>query len=176
MSDQNLMDKVVALCKRRGFVFPSSEIYGGLANSYDYGPLGASLLRNIRNEWWKFFIQQRPDMVGLDSSIILHPAVWKASGHVDGFSDAMIDCKNCHHRTRADHLIEGFYEAKNEEILVEGKSEAEMDKIVQENKIPCPNCKKFDWTAVRKFNLLFETNIGIVPESESKAYLFRSKT
>jgi glycyl-tRNA synthetase len=171
MSDQNLMDKVVALCKRRGFVFPSSEIYGGLANSYDYGPLGASLLRNIRNEWWKFFIQQRPDMVGLDSSIILHPAVWKASGHVDGFSDAMIDCKNCHHRTRADHLIEGFYEAKNEEILVEGKSEAEMDKIVQENKIPCPNCKKFDWTAVRKFNLLFETNIGIVPESESKAYL-----
>lgn len=171
MSDQSLTDKIVALCKRRGFVYPSSEIYGGLANSYDYGPMGAALLRNIRNLWWKTFIQKRPDMVGLDSSIILHPMVWKASGHVDSFSDAMIDCKNCRHRTRADHLIESHFEKKNESIEVEGKSESELDKIIQDNKILCPNCGEFNWTGVRKFNLLFETNIGIVPESESKAYL-----
>jgi len=171
MAEQTLTDKIVALCKRRGFVYPSSEIYGGLANSYDYGPMGANLLRNIRNLWWKEFVEKRPDMVGLDSSIILHPMVWKASGHVDSFSDAMIDCKECKTRTRADHLIEDYFESKKEPIKVEGKTEDQMDQIVQENKIPCPACKKFNWTKVRKFNLLFETSIGIVPESESKAYL-----
>jgi glycyl-tRNA synthetase len=171
MADQSLTDKIVALCKRRGFVYPSSEIYGGLANSYDYGPMGAALLRNIRNLWWKNFIQKRSDMVGLDSSIILHPMVWKASGHVDTFTDALIDCKTCQLRTRADHLIEDYFEKKKQPIKVEGKTEAEMDQIVQENKILCPNCGSFTWTGIRKFNLLFETNIGIVPESESKAYL-----
>jgi glycyl-tRNA synthetase len=171
MADQSLTDKIVALCKRRGFVYPSSEIYGGLANSYDYGPMGAALLRNIRNLWWKNFIQKRPDMVGLDSSIILHPMVWKASGHVDTFTDALIDCKTCQLRTRADHLIEDHFEKKHEPIKVEGKTESEMDQIVQENKILCPNCGNFTWTGIRKFNLLFETNIGIVPENESKAYL-----
>jgi glycyl-tRNA synthetase len=171
MSEQTLTDKIVALCKRRGFVYPSSEIYGGLANSYDYGPMGANLLRNIRNLWWKEFVEKRHDMVGLDSSIILHPQVWKASGHVDSFSDAMIDCKECKTRTRADHLIEDYFESRSQPMKVEGKTDDEMDQIVQESKIACPTCKKFNWTKVRKFNLLFETSIGIVPESESKAYL-----
>ncbi len=199
MAEQSLTDKIVALCKRRGFVYPSSEIYGGLANSYDYGPMGAALLRNIRNLWWKTFIQKRHDMVGLDSSIILHPAVWKASGHVDSFSDAMIDCKHCQMRTRADHLVEDYLESKGtdpaqytlpsqvgegsgftevsqlEQIIksgkVEGLSEQQFDYLIQLFKIPCPNCGEFNWTPVRKFNLLFETSIGIVPESESTAYL-----
>lgn len=168
---ENVMEKVVALCKRRGFVFPSSEIYGGLANAYEYGPVGVELKKNIMDAWWKHFVRSRRDMVGIDSSILLHPKVWKASGHVDSFTDAMIDCRNCQGRTRADHLIEDFYAKKNEEIKVEGQTEAEMDAIIQENKIPCPKCGQFKWTNVRRFNLLFETNIGIVPESQSKAYL-----
>lgn len=171
MAEQDLMDKIVSLCKRRGFVFPGSEIYGGLANSYEYGPAGVELKKNISDSWWQTFVRSRTDMVGLDSSIILHPKVWEASGHVASFADSMIDCKNCKLRTRADHLIEDYYKAKDEEILVEGKTEEEMSRIVQENKIACPNCKKFEWTAVRKFNLLFETSIGIVPEDQSKAYL-----
>jgi glycyl-tRNA synthetase len=169
--DQEKMNAVVALCKRRGFVFPSSEIYGGLANAYEYGPMGVELKRNLTNLWWKRFIHQRPDMVGLDSSIILHPKTWVASGHVGGFSDPMIDCKACQRRKRADHLIEEYFESKGEEKKVEGLSNDALNTIVQENKIPCPYCGKFNWTAVRQFNLLFETSIGIVPESESTAYL-----
>jgi glycyl-tRNA synthetase len=171
MENSDLMEKIVSLCKRRGFVFPSSEIYGGLANSYEYGPAGVELKKNITDLWWQYFVRSRPDMVGLDSSIILHPKVWEVSGHVAGFADAMIDCKNCKHRTRADHLIEEFFETKGETAAVEGKSEEELDTIIEENHIPCPNCGKFDWTPVRKFNLLFETNIGIVPEAQSKVYL-----
>lgn len=167
------MEKIVSLCKRRGFVFPGSEIYGGLANSWDYGPLGVELKRNITDAWWKYFVQGRPDMIGLDSSIILHPKVWEASGHVAGLTDALVDCKKCKMRTRADHLIEGYFE-KHPEVparLVEGLSEEELGEIIQGVKMTCPECGKFDWTPVRKFNLLFETNIGIVPESQSKAYL-----
>lgn len=165
------MDKVISLAKRRGFVFPGSEIYGGLANAYEYGPLGVELKKNIQDEWWNTFVRRRSDMVGLDSSIILHPKVWEASGHVASFSDAMIDCKSCKTRTRADHLIEDYFAAKGEKMNVEGKSLEELGNIIEENKIPCPTCGKHDWTPVRKFNLLFETNIGIVPESQSKAYL-----
>jgi glycyl-tRNA synthetase len=165
------MEKIVSLAKRRGFVFPGSEIYGGLANSYEYGPMGVELKKNIQDLWWQEFVRSRRDMVGLDSSIILHPKVWEASGHVAGFADAMIDCKQCKTRTRADHLIENYFESKEEAIKVEGKSEEEMNAIIQERKIPCPACGKFDWTPVRKFNLLFETSIGIVPEDQSKAYL-----
>ncbi len=171
MPEPDLMEKIVSLCKRRGFVFPSSEIYGGLANSYEYGPAGVELKKNIIDLWWQYFVRSRPDMVGLDSSIILHPKVWEASGHVSSFADAMIDCKNCKHRTRADHLIEDFYKEQGKVETVEGKSDEELDTIIEENHIPCPNCKKFDWTPVRKFNLLFETNIGIVAEDLSKVYL-----
>lgn len=169
--ENGLMDKIVSLAKRRGFVFPGSEIYGGLANAYEYGPVGVELKRNIMDEWWRVFVRERSDMVGLDSSIILHPRTWEASGHVAGLVDAMAECKHCHTRTRADHLIENFYEAKGEKISVEGKSEAELDAIVAENKIKCPTCGHFEWMPIRKFNLLFETNVGIVPESQSKVYL-----
>ena len=166
-----LMEKIVSLSKRRGFVFPGSEIYGGLANSYEYGPAGVELKRNIQEEWWRVFVRERSDMVGLDSSIILHPKTWEASGHVAGLVDAMVECRACHTRTRADHLIENHFEAKGEKISVEGKSEAELDALINENKIKCPVCGKFDWTPVRKFNLLFETHVGIVPEAQSKVYL-----
>lgn len=162
-----MMEKIVSLCKRRGFVFPSSEIYGGLANAYEYGPAGVELKKNIADAWWQFFVRGRQDMVGLDSSIILHPKTWEASGHVGSFADAMIDCKNCKYRTRADHLIEEALP----DMKVEGKTEAELDKIIQDHKIKCPDCGKFDWTSVRRFNLLFETKIGIVEESQSKVYL-----
>ena len=106
-----MMEKIVSLAKRRGFVFPGSEIYGGLANSYEYGPAGVELKKNIQDEWWRVFVRERPDMVGLDSSIILHPRTWEASGHVAGLVDAMVECRQCHTRTRADHLIENHFEA-----------------------------------------------------------------
>ncbi len=170
-NNSNLMEKIVSLSKRRGFVFPGSEIYGGLANSYEYGPVGVELKRNIQDEWWNTFVRRRSDMVGLDSSIILHPKTWEASGHVTGLVDSMVECKKCHTRTRADHLIEDHYEKKNEKISVEGKSEKELDDIINENKIKCSTCGSFDWTPVRKFNLLFETHVGIVPEAQSKVYL-----
>lgn len=168
---QGKMEKIVALSKRRGFIYPGSEIYGGLANSYDYGPLGTELLRNLRNIWWKFFIQDNQDMVGLDSSIISHHKVWEASGHVAGFADAMIDCKNCKARMRADHLIEGYFEKKNEKKLVEGLSPEELDQIINENEIKCPVCGKLEWTKVRKFNLLFPVQLGIVEGEQGQAYL-----
>jgi len=165
--DANLMEKIIALCKRRGFIYPGSEIYGGLANTYDYGPAGAELLRNIRNLWWDNFVHKRSDIVGLDASVISHQEVWKASGHTAGFADAMIDCKNCKYRMRADHLIEDKIKEK-----VEGKSLEELDKIIKDNpKITCPNCEKHDWTTVRKFNLLFPVNLGIVEGDQSLAYL-----
>ncbi len=165
------MEKIVSLCKRRGFVFPGSEIYGGLANSYEYGPVGVELKRNIQDEWWNVFVRRRSDMVGLDSSIILHPKTWEASGHVTGLVDAMVECRKCHTRTRADHLIEDYFKKKDEKISVEGKSDGDLDAIINENKIKCPTCGSFDWTPVRKFNLLFETHVGIVPEAQSKVYL-----
>lgn len=165
------MEKIVALCKRRGFIFPGSEIYGGLANTYDYGPRGVELLRNIKNLWWDHFISRRTDMHGLDSSILMNPKVWEASGHTASFTDVLIDCKACKTRTRADHLIEDFFASRDKEIKVEGMTPEEFDKIIKKEKIPCPKCKKFNWTPTREFNLLFETKIGIVPETQSLVYL-----
>lgn len=160
------MEKIVSLAKRRGFIYPGSEIYGGLANTYDYGPVGAELLRNIKNLWWKYFVQARPDMVGLDGSIISHHKIWEASGHVAGFADAMVDCKHCKARMRADHLIEDAL-GKN----VEGLSTKELDAVIKENKLHCPKCGKSDWTPVRKFNLLFPVQLGIVEGDEGMGYL-----
>ena len=158
--------KIVALAKRRGFIYPGSEIYGGVANTYDYGPVGVELLRNIRNLWWENFVHRRDDIVGLEGSLISHQEIWKASGHTSGFADALIDCKNCKLRMRADHLIEDSLEKS-----VEGLSTEELDSIVSENKIACPNCGKSDWTKVRKFNLLFPVHLGIVEGDQSLAYL-----
>lgn len=161
------LDNIVALCKRRGFVYPSSEIYGGLANAWDFGHYGTLLRNNIRDAWWKKFVLSRDDMVGIDASIFLNPKAWVASGHVSGFTDALVECKNCHMRTRADHLIED----KVKNIKVEGLSVEKLSDLIKENKINCPKCGKFNWTEVRKFNLLFETYLGILEDAKSKAYL-----
>ncbi len=161
------MDKVIALCKRRGFVYPSSEIYGGLANTWDFGPMGTLLKNNIRDSWWKKFVMDRDDMVGIDASIFLNPKVWEASGHVTSFTDVLIDCRNCKFRTRADHLIEDNVS----NIKVEGLPLEKLTEIIKENNIKCPKCNKIEWTDVRKFNLLFESSVGIVEANKSKVYL-----
>jgi glycyl-tRNA synthetase len=167
----DLMDKIVSLAKRRGFVYAGSEIYGGLANTYDYGPMGVELMRNIKELWWKTFVHKRPDILGLDTNILMSPKVWEASGHTASFADTMVDCKNCQLRKRADHLIEEYFESKGEEHKVEGLSEKEQEEIIEKEQIPCPNCGKFDWTPIRKFNQLFETRLGIVAGDKSLAYL-----
>jgi glycyl-tRNA synthetase len=166
MTDTQTMDKIVALAKRRGFFYPGSDLYGGLANTYDYGPMGAELLRNIKNLWWDSFITKRADMVGLDASIVSHHRIWEASGHVATFADAMVDCKNCRTRLRADHVIEDAT-GKN----VEGLPLEELDRIIEENNITCPNCGKHEWTKVRKFNLLFPIQLGLVEGEGGSAYL-----
>jgi len=166
MTEKNLLEKVVSLCKRRGFVYPNSEIYGGLANVYDYGPLGVELLGNIKNNWWKTFVQGRENIYGIDGAIISNPKVWEASGHTTGFNDPLIECRGCRRRIRADHLIEGALGIK-----VEGKPLKEIDKIVSENKLKCPSCGSDDLMPTRKFNLLFKTSLGSVEGEKADVYL-----
>ena len=166
-NSSNLMEKITALCKRRGFVFPSSEVYGGLANVWDFGPVGTLLKNNIRDLWWKHYVLDRVDMVGIDASAILRPEVWNASGHVSGFNDAMVDCRECRNRVRADHLIEDILPDKK----VEGLSFTDLDNIISENKIKCPKCGKNDWTKVRKFSQLVEVKVGVLEEGKDLAYL-----
>lgn len=160
------MDKIVSLCKRRGFVFPGSEIYGGLHNIWDFGPVGIELKNNILQAWWKFFVQSRRDMVGLDAAILMNPKVWVSSGHVANFNDAQVDCKECKKRFRADHLIEQKTEAK-----VEGLSLEDLSKLMVENNLRCPECGAKNWTEVRKFNLLFQTSIGPTTSHSEPVYL-----
>lgn len=167
MTDTNTIDEVVSLAKRRGFVFSGSEIYGGLANTYDYGPMGAQLLKNLRDWWWQRFVEFRPDIYGIETSILMNPRVWQASGHTESFADVLIECRKCHTRTRADHLIEDVLGDEK----VEGKSPEELEQIIQEKHIVCPVCRAFDWTKPRTFNQLFETRVGIVPENQSLVYL-----
>ncbi len=172
VKENDRMDKIVALAKRRGFIYPGSELYGGLANTYDYGPVGAELLRNIRNLWWDTFVHKRDDIVGLDASLISHQKVWEASGHTAGFADALVDCKNCKTRIRVDHLIEEHYAKNGQEKKVEGLPLEELNKVIEENTdIVCPNCGKHAWTKVRKFNLLFPVQLGIVEGDQNLAYL-----
>jgi len=160
------MEQIVNLTKRRGFVYPSSELYGGYANTYTYGPYGVELKNNIRNLWWKTFVQSRPDMVGIDGNILLHPEVWRASGHVGGFNDAMIDCKNCRARFRTDQLIEDSVH-----IDMEGKTTDEMDQVIKDKGIGCPKCGKKDFTNSRQFNMMFQTHTGTTADDTSIAYL-----
>lgn len=156
MSEVKLED-IVSLAKRRGFVFPSSEIYGGFAGVYDYGPYGVELANNLKNAWWKYMVQLRPDIVGLDSGIFMHPAIWKASGHVDGFSDPLVECKNCHQRIRADHVLEELGEQADEKM-----SEQQLNELFDKHRqdIKCPNCGKKDFGEVKNFNLLVKANLG----------------
>ena len=166
------MEKVVALCKNRGFVYPGSEIYGGLANTWDYGPLGAELKKNVKNAWWRKFVQESKYNVGLDAAILMNPQTWVASGHVGGFSDPLVDCKSCKSRFRADKLIEDFHAANNmPEIVVDGWSNEDLEKYIAEHNIPCPDCGKSDFTGIRQFNLMFKTFQGVTEDSKSELYL-----
>jgi len=153
-NDNNLMEKIVSLSKRRGFVFQGSEIYGGLSGTYSAGPYGVELKKNIKDLWWKKFVQSREDIVGIDGPILLHPKLWEVSGHTTGFNDSMVDCKECKKRFRADHLVE---DATGKDL--EGNNE-EMTRILQEEKIKCPNCKKSNWTEARNFNMMFKTEMA----------------
>lgn len=161
------MDKIVSLCKNRGFIFQGSEIYGGLANTWDYGPLGARLKNSIKDTWRKRFVQERKSSYEIDADILMHPRVWEASGHVAGFSDPLLDCKECKTRHRADNLISDF----NPDAHAEGMTQEEMLAYINENKIPCPKCGKCNFTDIRQFNLMFQTYRGVTNDSKSTIYL-----
>ncbi len=161
------MEKMVNICKQYGFVFQGSEIYDGLANTWDYGPLGVELKNNIKKCWWKRFVQENINSYGIDAAILMNPRVWEASGHVGSFSDPLLDCKNCKTRYRADKLIEEFTDEINPDTL----TDKEMLEYINEHKIPCPKCGKVDYTDIREFNLMFETNRGVVKDATSLVYL-----
>ncbi|TMU85576.1 glycine--tRNA ligase [Bacillus sp. BHET2] len=165
------MEKVVNLAKHRGFVFPGSEIYGGLANTWDYGPLGVELKNNIKKAWWKKFVQESPYNVGLDASILMNPQTWVASGHVGNFNDPMIDCKQCKTRHRADKIIENALEEKGIEMIVDGLSFEKMEEIIKEHDIACPDCGSHDFTGIRQFDLMFKTHQGVTESSTNEIYL-----
>lgn len=161
------MEKLVNYCKQYGFIFQGSEIYGGLANTWDYGPLGARLKNNIKDSWRKRFIQERKNAYEVDAAILMHPRVWEASGHVSGFSDPLIDCKECKVRHRADNLIDDF----DANAHADGMSQEEMIAYIKKNKVPCPNCGKSNYTDIREFNLMFETHRGVTEDGKNKVYL-----
>ena len=165
------MEKIVALCKNRGFVYAGSEIYGGLANSWDYGPLGVEFKNNVKKAWWKKFVQQSPYNVGLDSAILMNPQTWVASGHVVNFNDPLIDCKSCKMRHRADKLIEEYNAANGIEMVVEALTNEEMTQYIKDKGIPCPGCGKSEFTDIRKFNMMFKTHQGVTEESATELYL-----
>ena len=165
-NSEKTMDKVVGLCKTRGFIYPGSDIYGGLANAWDYGPLGVELKNNVKRAWWKKFVQECPYNVGLDSAILMNPEVWVASGHVGGFSDPLMDCKDCHTRHRADQLIES-----QSDVNPAGWDFDQMTKFIEENGIKCPECGGSNFTDIRTFNLMFKTFMGITEDSKNEVYL-----
>ncbi len=165
------MEQLVNHAKHRGFVFQGSEIYGGLANTWDYGPLGVEVKRNLKAAWWKKFVQEQPNMVGLDAAILMNPKTWEASGHLGNFNDPMIDCKECKSRHRADHLIENHFESKGEERVVDGMPFDELEKIIKEEGITCPNCGSDNFTEIRQFNLMFKTYQGVTEDSTDEIYM-----
>lgn len=165
------MEQVVSHAKHRGFVFPGSEIYGGLANTWDYGPLGTELKNNIKKAWWRKFVQESPYNVGLDAAILMNPRTWEASGHIGNFNDPMIDCKSCKARHRADKLIENALEEKNIEMIVDGLPFVKMEELMKEHNITCPDCGSSDFTNIRQFNLMFKTSQGVTESSTNDIYL-----
>jgi len=168
---EKTMEKIVALCKTRGFVYPGSEIYGGLANSWDFGPLGVEFKNNIKQAWWKKFVRESKYNVGLDSAILMNPQVWVASGHVGGFSDPLMDCKQCKTRHRADKLIEDWAAENNDSTNPATMSNEEMFSFIKDKKIVCPSCGSGDFTDIRKFNLMYKTFQGVTEDSSSELYL-----
>ncbi len=179
MMEQGAMERLVALAKTRGFVYPGSDIYGGLANSWDYGPLGVLLKNNVKAAWWQKFVQESTLNVGIDSAILMNPQVWVASGHVGGFNDPLIDCRACKTRFRADQMIEGWWKtpagepaaAAEDRPVLDGLSNEELVTYVRSNTIPCPECGAHDFTDVRKFNLMFKTFLGVTEESKVEIFL-----
>ena len=165
------METIVNLCKSRGYIYPGSEIYGGLANTWDYGPLGVELKNNVKNLWRKKFIQEKKDIVGLDAAILMNPETWVASGHLSSFSDPLIDCKECKTRHRADKLIEEWAHANKQDLIADGWTDEQMVNFINDNKIPCPNCGKTNFTNIRKFNLMFKTFQGVTEDSTATVYL-----
>ncbi len=170
-NEEKTMDKIVALCKGCGYVYPGSDIYGGLANTWDYGPLGVEFKNNVKKAWWKKFVQEQPYNVGLDSAILMNPETWVASGHVGGFSDPLMDCKECKARFRADKLIEDFCHDRGESVTVDGWSNEKMIEYINENNIVCPKCGKKNYTDIRKFNLMFKTFQGVTEDAKNEIYL-----
>ena len=168
---QKSMEKIVALCKNRGYIYPGSEIYGGLANTWDYGPLGVEFKNNVKNAWRKKFVQENKYNVGLDAAILMNPQTWVASGHVGGFSDPLIDCKACKTRHRADKLIEDWMHENGVEEVVDGWEDEKMVNFIKEKGIVCPECGKNDFTSIRKFNLMFKTFQGVTEDSKAELYL-----
>jgi len=162
------MEDLVSFCKTYGFIFPGSEIYGGFANTWDFGPLGVELKNNIKRAWWKRFVQEDKNTYGIDAAILMNPTTWKASGHIDSFSDPKMDCKKCKQRFRADNLIEDF---SNGEVKAEGMTNEEMEKYISDNHIKCPKCGGFDWTPIKQFKLMFETSRGTVEGDKDTVYL-----
>ncbi len=165
-NSEKTMNQIVTLCKGRGFVYPGSEIYGGLSNTWDYGPLGVEFKNNVKRAWWKKFIQQSPYNVGIDAALLMNPQVWVASGHVGGFSDPLMDCKECKTRHRADQLIE-----EQTGVVPNGWSDEQMMKFIEENDVKCPNCGKKNFTDIRKFNLMFKTYQGVTEDAKNEIYL-----
>ncbi len=172
MAVEKTMDKIVALCKSRGFIFPGSDIYGGLANSWDYGPLGVEFKNNVKKAWWKKFVQESPYNVGVDCAILMNPEVWVASGHVGGFSDPLMDCKECKSRFRADKIVEDHMTANGAEVATaDGWTNEQLMDYIMSNKIACPKCGELNYTDIRKFNLMFKTFQGITEDSANTVYL-----
>ena len=170
---EKTMDKIVALCKNRGYIFPGSEIYGGLANTWDYGPLGVELKNNVKKAWWKKFVQENKYNVGLDAAILMNPQTWVASGHLAGFSDPLMDCRECHERFRADKIIEDYCAETGTtlEKPIDAFTHAEMKEFVEANNIPCPTCGKHNFTDIRQFNLMFKTFQGVTEDAKNTVYL-----
>ena len=168
---EKTMDKIVALCRGRGFVYAGSEIYGGLSNTWDYGPLGVEFKNNVKRAWWKKFVQESPYNVGLDAAILMNPEVWVGSGHVVNFNDPLIDCKACKMRHRADKLIEEWAKENGVDVRVEGMSNEQLSEYIAEHKVPCPGCGKSEFTPIRKFNMMFKTYQGVTEDSQTQIYL-----
>lgn len=171
MAVEKTMEKIVALAKNRGFVYPGSDIYGGLANAWDYGPLGVELKNNVKKAWWRKFVQESPYNVGVDCAILMNPQVWVASGHVGGFSDPLIDCKDCKTRHRADKLIEDWNQENNINFKVDGLKNEELMQYIKDKNVKCPNCGAENFTDIRKFNLMFKTYQGVTEDSKTEIFL-----
>jgi len=172
MDSKLRMEKITALAKSRGFVYPGSDIYGGLANTWDYGPVGVELKNNVKKAWWQKFVQESKYNVGLDAAILMNPKTWVASGHVGGFSDPLMDCKGCQARFRADKFVEDYLEANDiKDIKVDGWSNEKLGEFIAERKIPCQECGKNDFTTIRQFNLMFKTFQGVTEDSQAEIFL-----